>query len=261
MFLLKIPCYLIAFLITYVGGLFVPRPKEQEMDISSEAERERIFDQGIEYWEMLLGLLGLNIKAIDVLEVGSGNGQWLIAFSHFAKRVCGLEPNEDAREYSAKKIKEFGLEDKIELNGAGAENIPYEDQSFDLLFCAGVFMFTNQKLALKEFNRVLKGNGILLVTVNGLGYFIMYILNGMRYFSINKTYYGLVGLGSTLLKWFTGKQMTTCAVSHTEMKQILEEQGFELKESRIWIDMELYPLEHFGFVTNYAFIAQKKYLE
>jgi SAM-dependent methyltransferase len=230
------------------------------MDTSWETGRERIYLQGIEYWETLLDSLGLKKKGIDVLEVGSGNGQWLIAFASFSKRVCGIEPNEKIRKYSIEKIKEFDVEDKIQLSSAGAENIPYEDQSFDLLFCAGVFMFTKQKLALKEFNRVLKDNGVLLITANGLGYFIMYILNGMRYFSIKKTYYGLVGLGSTLLKWLTGKQITTCAVSHTEMKQILDQQGFELQEARIWIDMELYPLEHFGFVTNYAFIARKKKL-
>ena len=120
-------------------------------------------------------------------------------------------------------------------------------------------MFTNQKQALKEFNRVLKENGLLLITANGLGYFIMHILNGMRYFSFEKTRYGLMGLVSTLIKWLTGKQFITCAVNHTEMKQVLVQHGFELQEARIWIDMELYPLEHFGFVTNYAFIAQKKY--
>ena len=38
-------------------------------------------------------MLNLIQKGIDVLEVGSGNGQWLIAFSKFANHVEGIEPD------------------------------------------------------------------------------------------------------------------------------------------------------------------------
>ena len=71
------------------------------------------------------------------------------------------------------------LERKIEILNGIAENLPVEDVSVDLVLCSGVFMFTQQELALKEIARVLKPDGKVCFTVNGLGYFIMYILNNI----------------------------------------------------------------------------------
>ncbi len=167
------------------------------------------------------------------------------------------EPGKEIIEFSRKKIKEFNVSNKIITHQAFAENLPQENEVFDLVFCSGVFMFTKQNKALIEFSRVLKKDGIVLITANGLGYFIMYLLNGIKYRSIKKTQYGLVGIANTLIKWIVGKQFGVSAVSHTEMKDKLLKNGFELYDTRIWLAQELYPLEHLGFVTNYAFIAKK----
>jgi ubiquinone/menaquinone biosynthesis C-methylase UbiE len=45
-----------------------------------------------------------------------------------------------------------------------AENIDFPDQFFDKILCWGVFDLTNQTRALKEMTRVLKHNGLLLIT-------------------------------------------------------------------------------------------------
>jgi len=256
--LIRFPFYIVVFFLTYVGGMFVRRPKQPEFDTSWEEGRKRIFEKGIEHWENQCDVLRVKRQGIDVLEIGSGNGQWLIAFTRFANRVCGIEPNEKIYRYSLEKIKEYHVENMVEVKKAPAEHIPYGEREFDLVFCAGVFMFTRQDKALKEFNRVLRDNGQLLITANGLGYFVMYLLNGLRYFSVEKTAYGLKGMLNTWIKWSTGKQIGVCAVSHSEMKKKLARNGFELFDTRIWLSMELYPLEHLGFVTNYAFLSRKK---
>jgi len=248
----------LVLIVTYVGGLFFRRPKENKFDDSWETGRDRIFDLGIDYWENKLRDLGLIKQNIDVLEIGSGNGQWLIAFKRFANRVCGIEPGEEIRQYSLERFVEYHVDDEIEVLNAPAEKIPYENEIFDLLFCSGVFMFTKQELALKEFNRVLKPGGKLLITANGLGYFLMYIIRGMRHYSPETTKYGLIGLFNTFGKWIIGKQFGICAVNHSEMSELLNKHGFELVDTRLWLDMDLYPYEHFSFVTNYAFIARKK---
>ncbi|WP_417326349.1 class I SAM-dependent methyltransferase [Halarcobacter sp.] len=253
---IKVIFYLFTIAIMYIGWIFVSK-KGKEPDTSWEVGRKRIYDLGIEYWESELEKLNLREEGIDVLEVGSGNGQWLISFSKFANRVEGVEPGKEIIEYSKEKFKEYGVEDRIKVHQSFAEKLPQEDNAFDLVFCAGVFMFTEQKKALREFNRVLKNNGKVFVTVNGLGYFIMYLLNGMRYLSLNKTRYGLSGIFNTIFKWIFKKQIGTCAVSYNEIKKMIEKEGFELIDTRIWLAQELYPLEHFGFVTNYAFILKK----
>lgn len=246
--------------ITYIGGFFINlfyKPKEREFDTSWKTARERIYNYGMDYWEKQLLNLGVEKLPIDVIEIGSGNGQWLITFAKFASKIVGIEPSDLIRNYSANKLKEYGFEQKVELKKGFAESIPYANESFDLLFCSGVFMFVNQKKALKEFNRVLRNGGKLILTVNGLGYFIMYLKRGMKFYSIEKTSYGIEGIINTIIKWITGKEFGTSAVSISEIEKIMHENGFDIHDRRVWIQENLYALDHFGFPTNYVFIATK----
>ena len=38
---------------------------------------------------------------------------------------------------------------------------------------------------------------------------------------------------------------------------MVNEFGLEIEEARIWLDEDIYPFEHLGFVTSYAFIIKK----
>ena len=249
---------LLIYVVTYLGWLIIGRKKSKENDVSWETGRQRIFDFGIDYWENKLQELNLKKDGIDVLEVGSGNGQWLIAFSRFANRVEGVEPGYEIIEYSREKLKEYGVDKKVNVTQSFAEELPFEDKSFDLLFCSGVFMFTNQEKALKEFSRVLRDNGTVVITVNGLGYFMMYLIDGMKYKSVDKTRYGILGILNTFIKWAFKKQIGTCAVSYNEMNKKFNQENFNVVDTRLWLPMDFYSLEHAGFTTNYAFTARKK---
>ena len=220
---------------------------------SWETGRKEIYDHGIEYWENKLDKLNLIQKGIDVLEVGSGNGQWLIAFSKFANHVEGIEPDKEILEYSIQKFKEYDVEQKIKVTQAFSDKLPQDDKSFDLIFCAGVFMFTKQKETLNEFCRVLKDDGKVTLVVNGVGYYIMRLIEGMSYLSLKKTKLGLGVIFNTIFKWVFKKEIGTSAVSYNEMKKITEMSGLNIVNAQIWLDH----FEHFGFVTSYAFTIKK----
>ena len=145
----------------------------------------------------------------------------------------------------------------IDIIDSSAESLPFPDNSFDLLLCMGVFMFTDQNIALKEFFRVLRPNGQLLLTANGLGYFIMKAKEGILFSQFREIKYGLTGLLYSFVKWNFGIQLGSCAVNTGEMSHKLKTQGFQLVTVSLYNMMELYPLEHFSFPTNYGFKAQK----
>ena len=254
---LRVIFNLVTIFVMLLGWIFVSKKKKKNFDTSWEAGRKRIYGLGIDNWENKLEKLNLKKKGIDVLEVGSGNGQWLIAFSKFANRIEGVEPGKEIIEYSKKKFIEYGVDNKVKVHQAFAEKLPQEDKSFDLVFCASVFMFTKQKETLKEFSRVLRDNGKILLIVNGLGYYTMRLLQGMHHLSIKKTRFGLIGIFYTIFKWIFKKKIGPCAVSCAEMKEMLNEFGLEIEEVRIWPDEDIYPFEHFGFVTTYAFVIKK----
>lgn len=257
---------LISIYISKFMGAFFSKPSEPLRDTSWEAGREMIFSRGIDYWRERIEFLGLDPKGKRILEVGSGNGQWLLAFAYDAKEVVGIEPSDEVREYSLKKLREFPeLSAKIKVMKGYAEGIPFPDEHFDIVFCAGVLMFTDQDRALKEMVRVLKPGGELLITVNGLGYYIMYILEGLKHRNRERAEYGLYGLLGTLLKLNADKLGVNPAnipppkgVVVSEMEKKLSHLGCELIDVRIFLSQKIYSLDYFGFPTNYAFLAVKK---
>lgn len=254
---LKIIFNILAIFVMAIGWIFVSKKKNKEPDTSWETGRKEIYNYGIEYWENKLDKLNLRQKGIDILEIGSGNGQWLIAFSKFANRVEGIEPGKEILEYSLQKFKEYNVDKKIKVTQSFSDKLPQNDKSFDLVFCAGVFMFTKQKETLKEFYRVLKDDGKITLVVNGLGYYIMRLIEGMSYLSLTKTKLGLAVIFNTIFKWVFKKEIGTSAVSYNEMIKMTEISGLNIVNAQIWLDQEKYPFEHFGFVTSYAFTIKK----
>lgn len=249
----------LTYLLTYLpAAVWRSATKSTQRDTSWEHGRELIFSKGIPFWEEHLRDFGLKIEGAETLEVGSGNGQWLIALDSMgAARVVGVEPNEAVRTYSERKLTEFNCDSRIDVLDAPAESLPFADASFDIVLCLGVFMFTRQQTALREFERVLKPGGQLILTVNGLGYFLMKAKDGILFSDRREIRYGISGLLSTLIKWTSGKQLSLSAVNTKEMRRMLESTGYGFEKACLHNDIDLYALEHFGFPTNYAFRARK----
>lgn len=107
-------------------------------------------------------------KNDKVLELGCGNGKlWLknkekikgdinITLSDFSKSMIKSAKN---------SLKELNIDFKYkEIN---AENIPYKDETFDVIIAEHMIYFvSNIEKALKEIKRVLKPNGKLYITTN-----------------------------------------------------------------------------------------------
>lgn len=112
------------------------------------------------------------IKAAHILEIGSGNGFFLCHAIKSGLNIKGVEPG-----------KRFGFEGRftratrlLELNGihdpekylfdATAEDIPFDDNSFDLVFSVTVLEHVrNVEQAMKESIRVLKPGKMLLAHI------------------------------------------------------------------------------------------------
>ncbi|WP_164084625.1 class I SAM-dependent methyltransferase [Alteromonas flava] len=117
-----------------------------------------------------LNNIGFSNKS-RVLDAGCGMGQWLYCLSQMNALVDGLE-------YSQVRVDSVNtIFAQLQVNNANVrqgsiENLPYEDQSFDAIFCYGVIFITDFRQSLREFSRVLKTGGKLYVTANGLGWYL-----------------------------------------------------------------------------------------
>ncbi|MBN2420016.1 MAG: class I SAM-dependent methyltransferase [Deltaproteobacteria bacterium] len=100
-------------------------------------------------------------KHESVLDIGCGSGNHLLLAARLGMDITGI----DASPYMISLAKNR-LGNRCELKKANAEDIPYEDNTFDLAFFINTLEYLDDPLsALKEAGRVTK-RGILIVFFN-----------------------------------------------------------------------------------------------
>ena len=93
-----------------------------------------------------------------VLEVGCGAGVDLARFAKGGARVTGVDLAPSAIELARANFEQQGLHGDFRV--ANGEQLPFQDDSFDLVFAHGVVQYTaNPEGLVKECRRVLKPGG------------------------------------------------------------------------------------------------------
>lgn len=100
-----------------------------------------------------------------VLDVATGTADLAIeALSIGPEQVTGVDLSEEMLSVGRRKVERMGLGDRIVLRRGDAENLPFEDASFDAALVAfGVRNFENLDKGLAEIRRVLRPGGALVV--------------------------------------------------------------------------------------------------
>ena len=127
----------------------------------------------------------------DVLEVGCGLGTDGVNFARHGARYTGV----DLTEASIELVRErFALEGMpAELRTADAENLPFADASFDLVYSHGVLHHTpDTQRAINEVHRVLRPGGVAMV--------MLYHRNSFNY-HVNIMTFRRLGVRLLRFKW------------------------------------------------------------
>ena len=99
----------------------------------------------------------------QILDVACGTGDSTIAIAAAAgsgSRVIGADISEGMMALVMEKAAHEGVHDRIRLQVADGENLPYEEGSFHRVTCAfGIRNFEHKEKGLQEFYRVLKPGG------------------------------------------------------------------------------------------------------
>ncbi|EAT12357.1 bifunctional demethylmenaquinone methyltransferase/2-methoxy-6-polyprenyl-1,4-benzoquinol methylase UbiE [Bermanella marisrubri] len=106
-------------------------------------------------------------KGDSVLDIAGGTGDLTMKFSDLVGpegRVVLADINESMLRVGRDRLLDKGYSGNIECVQANAESLPFDDNSFDVITMAfGLRNVTDKDQALREFNRVLKPGGRLLV--------------------------------------------------------------------------------------------------
>ena len=103
----------------------------------------------------------------QILDVACGTGDSTIAIAKAANpgsRVTGVDISEGMMDLVMRKAAKAGVHERIRLQVADGEDLPFADGSFHRVTCAfGIRNFEHKELGLKEFCRVLRPGGKLVI--------------------------------------------------------------------------------------------------
>jgi 2-polyprenyl-6-hydroxyphenyl methylase/3-demethylubiquinone-9 3-methyltransferase len=110
--------------------------------------------------------LAVDPRGKSCLDVGCGGGLLAEEFAKLGCRVAGVDPSRPSLETARAHAEQEGLE--IEYVAAPAEELPFEDDTFDLVYCCDVLEHVDSvERTVAETARVLKPGGAYLYdTVN-----------------------------------------------------------------------------------------------
>jgi SAM-dependent methyltransferase len=118
------------------------------------------------YPKELLGLLqsecGLNPRSV-IADIGSGTGKLTELFLENGNPVFGVEPNREMREAGERLLKHFPNFTSV---GASAEETTLPNNSSDLIVAGQAFHWFNRERCRKEFVRILKLGGWVVLVWN-----------------------------------------------------------------------------------------------
>ena len=100
-----------------------------------------------------------------ILDIATGTGDFAISASKYTKaNITGIDISQGMLDVGIEKIHKKDLSDRINLQLADSENLPFKDNSYDAITAGfGVRNFEDLNKGLSEIYRTLKENGIVAI--------------------------------------------------------------------------------------------------
>ncbi|KAB1065949.1 methyltransferase domain-containing protein [Salibacter halophilus] len=131
-----------------------------------ESPDEDIFTASARTVKKMTSLLPAIDENTKVLDMGSGYGgsaRYLV--SQFGCHVTCINLSDTENERNKVRTKEKGLEEYIDIHSDNFEKMPYDDESFDLIWMQDAILHSgNKEQVFKEIQRVLKPGGHFIFT-------------------------------------------------------------------------------------------------
>lgn len=109
----------------------------------------------LEYAYHLLG----DASGKTVLDYGCGSGENCVLLAQNGAEAVGVDISPDLIELAEKRVSLHGFEDRVSFRVGSAHELPFEDETFDVVFGMSILHHLDLKLSSDEVFRVLKKGG------------------------------------------------------------------------------------------------------
>ena len=130
------------------------------------------------------------------LDVGCGSGDLMMELQRLGAEVVGVEIESTLSDACRRR--------GLDVRDGMAEQLPFEDGTFDRIVCSVVVPYTDESRTIAEWARTLKPGGRIYATYHGLGYGLNYFLEWPH---PRRQFYGLRMLINTCYYWITGRRI------------------------------------------------------
>ena len=115
----------------------------------------------------------------SILEIGTGKGHFTIALAQKGYRFVTLDISEEEQKFARENIAHLGLERNVEFQVGNAEELDFQDQSFDNVFAINlIHHLSNAFAVIDEMVRILSPEGkIVLSDFNKRGFKLIELIH------------------------------------------------------------------------------------
>lgn len=142
-----------------------------------------------------------------VLDVGCGAGQELLTFTQGSRAFgIGLDISPEVGCVGRELFQKHAPQARVVFVRSRSEQLPFADQSFDVLVNRLSIPYTDNRRTLAEFARVLKPGGILFLKIHHARYYLSQLSSGIRKLDIKAVIHASRVLVNGSVYFLTGRQ-------------------------------------------------------
>jgi ubiquinone/menaquinone biosynthesis C-methylase UbiE len=159
-----------------------------------------------------------------VLDLGCGPGQDLISFLKQSDSVCvGIDIGEELGRVAVPYFSERGFADRAHFVRGGGEDLPFADQSFNLVLCRVALPYMDNRKTIAEVARVMAPGATFLLTTHAPPFYFAMIAERLKTLDIKQLAYPVLCLLAGAWHSLTGNQLSG---GIWDGKEIFQTRGF-----------------------------------
>ncbi len=169
-----------------------------------------------------------DLKIERVLDVGCGAGQELFPFLEKSEAFCvGIDVAAELGKVTGKVFTEKGFTARAGFVRSKGEELPFADESFDVVLCRVALPYMNNRQTIAEVARILKPNGVFLLKIHAPAFYFGMIRERLPKLSLKQLAYPLICLAGGTWHFLTGKQLQN---GFWQGKEVFQTRGFLRRE-------------------------------